>query len=86
MEKSYRQPIIIDSIKYIDCSQLLPYCLDLDEGVSSFTTSRGCEIFVKALKLSSGDLTTSLTECLRGLCEEGDVVILNLTTGPQLEH
>ena len=52
--------------------------LHLDEGVSSFIATRGCEIFVKALKLSSGELTISLAECLRALSEEGDVIMYKL--------
>ncbi|CAB3998818.1 rap1 GTPase-GDP dissociation stimulator 1 isoform X2 [Paramuricea clavata] len=47
--------------------------LDMDEGVSSFIATRGCEIFVKALKLSSGELTISLAECLRALSEEDGI-------------
>ncbi|XP_046860030.1 rap1 GTPase-GDP dissociation stimulator 1-like isoform X2 [Xenia sp. Carnegie-2017] len=44
--------------------------LDQEEGVSSFNENKGCEIFIKALRHSKDELTTSLAECLKMIAEE----------------
>lgn len=52
------------------------YLIFVEEGVSSFYENKGCEIFIKALRHSKDELTTSLAECLKMIAEEGTSFIV----------